>query len=268
MSDELSGPRENPEPTDTDTAARPANRSADRLLRVAYVLVPAVFAAVTVVLIVAAWPTWWVYIAPEQSPMTWLQSVLLVLCGLLAAMPAAQEWLRGRGLRELLPFLLLAAGFAWLALDERFTIHERLRDNVLAPRHVRVPLLPWVGPGDFLLLGYAIAGLLVLRLVLRGLREDRRARRLFLAGVACALAVVAVDSVDPDRMSQSVERIEQTLEELVELAGGALFLLALLTHYLHLVERHATTAPGVTGATHGRDRSASEGTLGAPLGGE
>jgi hypothetical protein len=212
-----------------------AGHSADRLVCLVSVLVPAVLVIATAALFVGGLPNWWKYLAPEQSPMTWVQSVMLVASCLLAGLVAAQEWLHGGPLRTLLPFLLLGAGFGWLALDERFAVHERLRDNVLAPRGIRVPLLPWVGAGDFLLLGYAVAGLLVLRLVVPALRNDRRARLLFLVGVAFAAAAVAADSVDPDRFSVPVERIEQTIEEIVELAGDTLFFLALLTHQLRLV---------------------------------
>jgi hypothetical protein len=213
-----------------------AGRSADRLLRLVWVLVPAVLVVATAALFVAGWPNWWRYLAPEQSPMTWVQSVMLVASCLLAGLVAAREWLHGAPRRTLLPFVVLAAGFAWLALDERFSIHERLRDNVLAPRGVRVPLLPWVGAGDFLLLGYAVVGLLVLRLVVPAL-HDRQARLLFLAGVVVAAAAVAADSVNPDRFSVSAERVEQTIEEIAELAGDTFFFLALLTYQLRLMAR-------------------------------
>lgn len=222
-------------------------RSPDQLLRVVYVVLPVALAIVVTVLFVGGWPRWWVYVAREWSPMTWMQSVLMVLSAFLAATVAAQAWLAGRTRRDLLPFLLLTVGFGWLALDERFTIHERLRDNILAPRDIRIPFLPWVGPGDFLLLGYAIAGLIVLRLVLRALAADRRARGLFLAGVALAALVVGVDSFDPDRISLTVERYEQSAEEIVELSSATLFFLALLTYHLRTTFRRDTGQPQSTG---------------------
>jgi hypothetical protein len=212
----------------------------DTLLQRIDVALPGLLAAVVVGLLAGPWPRWWLWIAPEQTPMTWLQSMLLVLCGFVCLLLAAHGWLAGDD--EPHPqrmFLCLAAGFAWLALDERFALHERARDRVLAPRGLEVPLLAWVGPGDFVLIGYAVAGLAVLRGVLRALRSDPRARRLFVAGVVCAVIVVAVDSVDVRSMSRGVERTEQTVEEIVELASDTLFLLALLTLHARQITGHS-----------------------------
>lgn len=208
----------------------------DTLLQRIDVALPALLAVVVVGLLAGPWPRWWLWIAPEQTPMTWLQSMLLVLCGFVCLLLAAHGWLTGDDEpRQQRVFLLLATGFAWLALDERFALHERARDGVLAPRGLEVPLLAWVGPGDFVLIGYAVAGLAVLRPVLRALRGDSRARPLFVAGVVCAVIVVAADSVDVRSMSAGVERTEQTVEEIVELASDALLLLALLTLHVRQV---------------------------------
>ncbi|MQA05285.1 MAG: hypothetical protein GEV07_22030 [Streptosporangiales bacterium] len=180
---------------------------------VLWLLAPGLLAA-------ARWPSWWAWIAPEQTPMTWLQSVVLVLAAagalLLAAIgaPAPRIW------------LLLAVGLCGLAFDERFAVHERIRDGFLAPRDVRVPFLPWVGPGDFLLLGVALVGLGVLPFVWRALAGDRLARVAFAVGVGLALVAVASDSVDPARWSVAAERWEQSLEEVVELGSGLALLCA------------------------------------------
>jgi hypothetical protein len=203
----------------------------ERVLQRIYVAVPVTFALWTVALLAVGWPSWWRYLAPEESPMTWLQSVVLALCCALAGLVAAQCWILDRPMS---PYLLIGAGFGWLALDERFTIHERVRDQILAPRGIRAPLLTWVGPGDFILLGYAVVGLFVLWRVVPVLREVPRARALFLAGVVCAAAAVGADSVDPSRYTLTGERVEQTLEEVVELTSGVLFLLATLTVHMRL----------------------------------
>ncbi len=47
---------------------------------------------------------------------------------------------------------------------------------------------------------------------------------LFVVGVGLAVLAVGMDSVDPARMGLDVERLEQTLEECVELASGLAFL--------------------------------------------
>jgi hypothetical protein len=158
--------------------------------------------------------------------MTWLQSVVLVLaaagCALIAfvsfrvAAPGARVW------------WVLAAGFLVLAVDERFALHEWLRDGVLAPRDVGVPFLPWVAPGDFLLLVAGLIGLAILPFIWRALRPDPGARRALVVGVILAAAAVGMDSVDPATWSITQERVQQTAEEVVEL-GGALALLAAVT---------------------------------------
>lgn len=74
-------------------------------------------------------------------------------------------WLRDEaGHRD---WWLLAGAFLFFAMDDRFAIHERIRDHLLAPRGIRVPFLPWIGPGDFILLLYALIGLALLPRLLR-----------------------------------------------------------------------------------------------------
>ena len=184
----------------------------------------------------AQWPQWWNWIAAEQTPMTWLQSVVLVLAAagsLLVALvvrrvttgPATAWW-------------LLTAGFAALAVDERFAIHERVRDNVLAPRGITVPLLPWVAPGDFLVLAIAVAGLAVLPMVWRAISPDAASRRALLLGVVLGAVAVGMDSIDPTTWSVDAERLQQTLEEVIELGSGLALLAAVHLRLLGLLEAH------------------------------
>jgi uncharacterized membrane protein YidH (DUF202 family) len=194
-------------------------------LGVVAVLAPLLLAA-------ARWPRYWTWIASEQTPMTWLQSVVLVLASAAALLLAVLLRLRGDAAPARRPWQVLAVGFAALAVDERFALHERVRDGVLAPRGIRVPFLPWVAPGDFLVMGIAVTGLAVLPLVLRGLKGDRTARRLFLLGVGLAAVAVGTDSIDPATWSLEAERAQQSLEEVVELAAGLCLLGAVLLRLL------------------------------------
>lgn len=192
------------------------------------VLVPTALAA-------ARAPRWWSWIASESTPMTWLQSVVLISCAGLALLHAALVDLRGPvpgvaapASRQRGTWLLVATGFAALGLDERFALHERVRDRVLAPRGIRVPLADWMAPGDFILLAVLLAGLFALPAVRRQLRPDRTALLLFGLGLALTVTALLADSFDPARMSLGVERLEQTLEECVELCAALSYLLALL----------------------------------------
>lgn len=190
----------------------------------------------------AQWPRYWTWIAPEQTPMTWLQSVVLVLASAAALLLAALLRLRRDPALARRPWQVLAVGFAALAVDERFALHERVRDGVLAPRGVRVPFLPWVAPGDFLVMAVALAGLAVLPVVLPGLRGDRTAQVLFTAGVGLAGVAVGADSIDPATWSVSAERVQQSLEEVVELAAGLCLLGAVLMRLLSTLVPQGTAA--------------------------
>lgn len=211
------------QPTPTRHGATPGTRRSRRGL-VALAALVAILAPVLLAL--AGGGRWWSYIAPEQTPMTWLQSVVLVVTGVVALQCAYLVGHHGEGRRAWGAWALLGAGFLALALDERFAIHERVRDRVLAPRDITIPFLPWVGPGDFLMLVVALCGLAALPLLWRAVAADRGARNAFLTGVLLAGMAVGMDSIDPATMSVAVERLEQTLEECVELAAALAFLTA------------------------------------------
>ena len=183
----------------------------------------AVWLVVPALLMAARAPRWWEWVAPEQTPMTWLQSVVLVIAAVGALLVG--HVLRLRGTPRPTAWWLLGLGFAGLAVDERFALHERIRDGVLAPRGVSVPFLPWVAPGDFLVLAIGVTGLAVLPLVWRAFRDDAGARAALVIGVGMAVVAVGMDSIDPSTWSVAAERVQQTAEEVVELASG----LALLT---------------------------------------
>lgn len=206
-------------------------------LFVTWLLVPGLLAA-------ARYPTWWVWIAQEQVPMTWFQSVTLVVAGVLAAL----AWFVASlvDLRPRAGLALLAVGFCALALDERFALHERVRDGYLAPRDVSLPLLTWIAPGDFLLLLVGVVGLALLPVVVRSLREDRWAVRLLAVGVAISCVTVGMDSIDPHTWSVAAERVQQTLEEVLELGAGLAFLGAMGLRLLGLLDRFVAGRRPVT----------------------
>ncbi len=215
-----------------------------RVRRFLIVVVPVTALVLPGLLALAGGARWWHYIAAEQTPMTWFQSVVLVLAGGVCLVLALTVRLGPAASRAGAGRTWLALGLAlWvLALDERFAVHERVRDRVLAPRDVRLPLATWIGPGDFLLLGVAVIGLLVLPRVLTGLRPDRAALRVFVLGVVLAAVAVGMDSVDPDRLGLTAERWEQTLEECVELTAGLCFLAALSLRLVGVLGRAQTSA--------------------------
>lgn len=217
--------------------------------------------AVPALLFVAQYPQWWVWIAQEQVPMTWFQSVTLVVAGVVSLI----AWFvcRATGRRPRLGLALLACGFAALAFDERFAIHERIRDGVLAPRDIRIPALTWIAPGDFILLLVAVVGLALAPVVVRSLRQDRWALTLFVIAVALSLITVGTDSIDPETWSVQGERVQQTLEECVELWAGLSFLGAVTMRLLGLL---AVLGEPVTAPERAERAAAESSALAAPAG--
>ncbi|WP_114201311.1 chromate transporter [Janibacter anophelis] len=205
-----------------------------RRTRVLLVVLTALGLAVPALLFVARYPRWWTWIAQEQVPMTWFQSVTLVVAGVVSL---AAWWIaRSTDVRPRAGLLLLAVGFAALAFDERFAVHERVRDRVLAPRDVRLPGLTWIAPGDFLLLLVALVGLALLPVVIRSMGRERSPLLLLGLGVVLAVVSVGTDSVDPSTWTVEGERIQQSLEECVELWAGLAFVGAVTLRLMGLVD--------------------------------
>lgn len=175
--------------------------------------------------------------------MRFLQALLLFGAALLAALLALLAVLDARPPAERRTWLCAAVGLSYLMLDERFALHERVRDNALAGLGLG---LPWGSPGDYLLVAYLGAALLFLpRLLrlLRLLREEPAALRFFAAGALLAASAVSADTLDVERMSPATERLEQTLEEVVEAVSASLLAAALfLVLYGRLAERRTVSA--------------------------
>lgn len=207
----------------------------------------------TLGLLIAGWPRYWIYIAAEMTPQAWLESVLLVLAAAMAGLNAfaaaveagaggdpeasaagaatARPGRRRAGRlavwtarHQALSWAVFAAAFAWLALDERFAVHERLRDRYLKQTGVR--LLPWMEAGDWLIPVYAVCGLAAMWVLWRLLASSRTARLFMVAGLLLAFCAVSLDTLDIRSMSRGSERLFQTIEECLETAAMTAFVSA------------------------------------------
>lgn len=207
------------------------------LLLLLAVAAPAALAA-------ARYPKYWAWIALEGTPMTWLQTVLLVLAAAAAAVIALIGRLRSWPRTARWPYAALSPAFVYLALDDRFALHERLRDRVLAPHDVGIPGLTFLAPGDIPLVLTAVAGLVFLPFILRALRADRLALVLFLLGAVTAAVSIGMDSIDPATMPIDVERFAQTAEECLELLADCFVLAALGVRLLGLLGEAIWPKPG------------------------
>ena len=208
-------------------------------LRVALVF-PITVLAAAALLVVAQWPSYWVWIAPEQTPMTFVAAMVLFAASVFAGLLALVAWIEGRPRHEQLVWGLASFGFFFLMVDERFALHERLRDNVLAETGVG---LPWGSPGDYLLVLFLLASLFLLPSLFRLLRAHRAALVFFAAGALLAAGVVAVDTIDVRSMSTRTERLEQTVEEIVEGVAAALLAAGLFLALSARLAALATMAP-------------------------
>ena len=190
-------------------------------------LLPALLVAV---FIAGRWPEYWKWIASEDTPMTSLEVTVMYTIMLACWLAAAFHYVLGaQGVFR--RWFVLGGGFLWLAMDDRFAIHERIRDRILAPADISIPFLP-MAPGDFIILLYMLAGLALLPWLLPLFAGKRKAMRRFGAGVIIAAIAVLMDAFDIHRLSLDIQRFEQTLEECLELCAQVLFLQGLLLAWL------------------------------------
>ncbi len=138
----------------------------------------------------------------EQTLPTAFSTLLLVAAGALALLTARQRWAA-----PVWPWWVLGLGLIALGIDEMAELHERLEVRADLPT---VVILAPVG------LAMLVAWVASLPL----LRERPPAVARFIAGGACGVISQALDPVHDDWKSVA--------EESLEMASGALFLLAML----------------------------------------
>ena len=189
-----------------------------RLARIERSLLISVFTLCSlfvILLFVLKWPSYWVYIASEQTPMTWLQSVIWFGCVLFALVSLTLLYIQEGLSRHALVWLILSGAFLFLMMDERFAFHERIRDHYLKPAGIKI--LPWMEAGDFILLIYALAALAFAVPIYRVYRARRAAFVWLCIAAILFAAAVGMDTFDVSKMSKAAERLEQSTEEIIEL---------------------------------------------------
>jgi hypothetical protein len=199
-------------------------------------------AAFVTFLIMARWPEYWKWINYEDTPMTTLQVTVMYTTAMTAFIGGCFAWLRDEaGHRN---WWLLGGTFLYFAMDDRFAIHERIRDHLLAPHGIRVPFLPWIAPGDFILLAYALVGLALLPKFLRIALGNQAAAYRFWGAVSVAFLAVILDTIDLNRLPVEWQRLEQTVEEVLELIAQVLFFQSFfLAWFSRLRQRQSDTEP-------------------------
>lgn len=166
-------------------------------------------------LFMAQYPEWWIWTVPEQTPLAWLQSMMLILIGI----TSFYNFIHEKNKEKFKWFLIYSLAFFYLAFDERFALHERVRDAILIPMNFKIPFLPWVKTGDYILIIFMILGLILLKKFLKLYRENKLSLVFFIAGVIISAVAVMVDSVDLHNTSLMCQRVQQFSEEIIELTA-------------------------------------------------
>jgi len=188
----------------------------------------------------AAYPQWWRHVNYEKSPLTWFSSMQLML---IAVLGFTAFVLAGRSAHVPAPawcnrlWLVFSAAFAVLSLDERFQLHERLREGLFKPRAIGMDL-PGIGPGDFLLPLYALGGLAVLCLLLPYFRSSRMSLTCLALAVTMTVVALALDvSHTAPGTDVMIFRRMQFTEEILETLAQSFFLISLNWLNWRLLER-------------------------------
>jgi hypothetical protein len=173
----------------------------------------------------------WVNIGAEQSLPTWYSSFMLLVCSVLTWLSALTA--KAETGRRNWHWLVLAAGFLFMAVDEAISIHEYF--SVIFIPYVKTEgffAYAWVVVAIPLVVGLAVAFIPFLFRLPR-----RSAARFLIAGVvyvggALVLEMIGSKVADGD-MSGFLTHYVATVEEGLEMFGQLLMARALL---LHLVE--------------------------------
>jgi len=160
------------------------------------------------------------------------------------------SWLAGPGRI----WLLIALGFAFLALDEALSVHEKM--DLLIHRVFSLPETRITDRiDDLIILVYAIAGMLLLYAHRAEFRNLTGHRRFFVAGFLLLSVMVVIDLLSNRRdflhwvgvsgsMLGPVHHVVEVSEELVKLLAEAAFLLGFVHIYRQLAtSRGALSSP-------------------------
>lgn len=148
---------------------------------------------------------------------------------LLAGIFGVRTWQRCRAGRGAAYWLLAGLGMLYLAVDERFSLHERI--GRWLENDAALPRPPLVNHHDDLVLAaFALAGLALTSVHAPELLRHPPVTRLLIAGGGLLAAAIAIDSLAP------VDGWAPNTEEPLELVGCLLLLAAFRLRWLCAVE--------------------------------
>jgi len=178
--------------------------------------------------------SYWDPFYEDGNPVTWLSVTQLLVIAVVAFLHRQVAELErgsspeaGAGGRWI--WVVFGLGFAFLAIDEAFEVHEALRDRFVRP-HGLFDDLPFLAPGDVGLYLYFAVGLVFTLFLLRELRRHGPSAGLFVAALVLTLSVVIVDAL-PERVTDEWADgyfFTSIYEEVGEVWAQLLFLLSFL----------------------------------------
>lgn len=183
------------------------------------------FAAVFICILfltVISFPDYWKNIIYERSPLTWVESLILFSCSLVTFFNFL--FLKKQSVKLPIIWLLLSCVFMYLSLDERFMIHEGIREKILKPNHIQFNFLFWVEKGDYVLFVFMAAGISLLPFILKELRSNKSAFLFYITGMIFSAFAVLTDSIDLHGKNLQMQFLIQYAEEMLETSGMLCFL--------------------------------------------
>lgn len=191
----------------------------------------------------------WTLFRREYSLATWFSSVQLLLLALVAyaiyRLLAVSRGVGTAAVRHRWVWGVVACGFLVLALDERFGIHEVLRDALFRPAGIWADS-PYFIPGDAGLHLFFLVGLVLTPFLIGELRPARGSLMLYGLALLLSLAVILIDSLRGSTVQgwPAWRFWDYTFEEMGEIWAELLFLLA----FLGVLSRRLGELAGIEGA--------------------
>lgn len=177
---------------------------------------------------------YWRMFRGQAHAVDWFSSLQMLLIALVAyanyqLAGVACRVGRSRVPRHRIMWAVFAVGFVVLALDERFSFHEALRDRVFRPSSLFTDV-DWMISGDVGLYLFLLIGIACSLFLLDDLRQARHAMVLFIAALVVAFPTFVIDSMRDSAMAGWAWRrfLDYTFEEVGEIWAQLLFLLSFL----------------------------------------
>lgn len=190
--------------------------------------------------IFSKWPKYWEHINYEYSHLTWLSSVNLILTGVACVMAYILTELKEPSKNLIHRFIIgvLGLGFIFLSLDEKFQIHEKLREKIFIPNNVGTEI-SGVGAGDFTHIIFAIIGLGISYFIIKRIKISKLSVGLYASALVTALISVITDATNPvvrdDSQLSQTELMQsinhQFTEELFESAAIICFAACFINYF-------------------------------------